>query len=95
LKLLNLKQIDFICRRFDDFNSKLTKLSPVDVNLNKCYYNTTIFNDIQNECLNRLAQVLDICWRFNFITCDKVEIKKMFNNYIDSDNYSLLKSVLN
>jgi hypothetical protein len=101
-KLLNFKQLEFISKRIDEFNQAIVKKNltkPIELN----YYSEQTCKQILNDCLERLAQLLQLCWQFGLINCTKVETKVLFRNHLSQEEGihktngvdSLLSLVLN
>lgn len=90
-KLLNFKHIEAIKRLIDDLNAAIRNQN---IN-NLCFHSIKSLNEIKDDCLDKLAQLLEILWQFDFINCNKQEIRTLFSNIIEQTSESLLAIVLN
>lgn len=90
-KLINLKHIETMRRVFDDLNTAVSDTNKQTIN---CYHSVKSLSKIREECLDKLAQFLEICWQLEFISCKKREVRDLLlsTNY---DQESLLSIILN
>lgn len=88
-KLINLKHVDSVRRAFDDLNASAVDASRPHVN--GCFHSVKTLKQIREDCLDKLAQFLEVCWQLDYISCKKQEVKALFSNH---DQDSLLSIIL-
>ena len=98
-KILNLKNLEFICKRLDEFNQVLINYSQI---INSQNYNPNFFcfNDlkqlsqIKDDALDNLAQILELCWKCGLTSCQRSDARNIFARHLTQNN-ELLYAVLN
>lgn len=75
-KLLNLKNLESISKRIDEFVSQAQNLNSKE---------KSSFTDLLNESLERLAQLLELCWQYSVICCSKSECLSLFSKLFRND----------
>lgn len=98
LKLLNLKHVESIIKQIDELTTLCINKS--NMNLNLTLRIRSSFNRVLADCLDRLAQLLEICWKHDFVTCSKLEIKQLYLKSIkykheSNSNVALLENISN
>ncbi len=68
-KLLNVKHLEKIARRFEELSGQLDEVKKTTAS-KECVEN---LNSVREDCLERLAQILEACWQYDFTTCKKSE----------------------
>jgi hypothetical protein len=107
-KLISLKNIDAISRCIEQFNKLIDEQRTIqsklilNINSNHKFNSENIkitFDKIQDGCLERLAQLLGLCFEFGFVECEKTALRDIFSGYFhnrsDQSNPSLLEIILN
>ena len=104
-KLLNLKNIESLNKRIEEFSISIDKESliakEIEIKSNHKLSSDHIglaFNKILDESLERLAQLLGSCWEFGFINCSKEECRNLFKKYFSKseqlNDISLMEVIL-
>jgi hypothetical protein len=65
----------------------------------QCFHSIKSLTIIKEECLDKLAQLLEVSWQNDLISCKKQEIKELFSNFCQqsvnqSEKCNLLSMVL-
>lgn len=76
-KLLKLKHIESITKRYEDLNNSFERIAKRS-DSNNCVQSVKSVEMIRNDCLDRLAQHLEACWKNGFADCKKQESRKLF-----------------
>jgi hypothetical protein len=82
-KLLNFKNMEFIYKRLDELNILFEQKRQLNVFSNE---QIEMFEQINENGLERFAQLLEMCWQNGFITCTKHEIKDLFKKFVENKN---------
>lgn len=89
-KLLNLKNLESIQKRLEDYSSQIVMKNNENI--------SRLYEKVLFECLERLAQMLELCWQYGFTNCTKSEIRNMFSKLIgnvsQNETTSLMEIVL-
>ena len=84
-KLLNLKQLESIAKRFEELSLNMDRAN---------------LDSVREQCLDRLAQIIQVSLQYGFTNCKRHEIKNLFLNPCFNvvnpvDNINMLTIVLN
>lgn len=100
-KLLTLKFLESMTKRFEDLNQVYENISSRSSGKSEvnCYHTVSSVSLIKEEALDRLAEVLELCLQYKFTNCKKDEFRHLFSSKCfgcsDSDEIeSLLGMVL-
>ncbi len=74
-KLLSVKHLENIGRRFEDLSGRFEALAEGGKNKGNGCQGVESLRTVREECLERLAQILEACWQYDFATCTKSECK--------------------
>lgn len=89
-KLLNSKNLESIQKRLEDYSLQIELRNKENISI--------LFEKLLFECLERLAQMLELCWQYGFTNCTKAEIRNMFSKLIrnisHNESTSLMEIVL-
>jgi hypothetical protein len=96
-KLLNFKHIELVNRNLEDLKSIIENKTNEN---HQCFHSVKSLNIIKEECLDKLAQLLEVSWQNELISCKKQEIKELFSNFYqqyinENEKCNLLSMVLN
>jgi hypothetical protein len=95
-KLLNLKHVESIIKQIDELTTQ--SINKSNMNLNLTLRIRSSFSRVLTDCLDRLAQLLEICWKHDFVTCSKLEIKQLYLKSIkykheSNSNVALMENI--
>lgn len=103
-KLLKLKHIESIAKRYEDINKSFEIAAKrLRSNESGCFHSVKSVETVRNDCLDRLAQHLEACWKNGFADCRKQESRKFFTSRcfntdienLENGDLNLLTIVLN
>ena len=88
LILINERNLETLLKRLAEFDTIfIEKLSN-----NKTNIKLNTFFSIRNDCLDRLAQLLELCWHFGFISISKSDVNRLFVQYFDKNKFTAVMS---
>lgn len=92
-KLLNIKHVESVNRVFEELNQAIYSNQSCS-----CFHSAKSLIALREDCLDRIAQLFEVCFRHGFISCRKQEVKQMFSGFQETrsaGNEDLLTMVLN
>jgi len=81
-RLLSVKHLENISRRFEDLSGKFEAVAEGRKNKGACCQGVESLRTVREECLERLAQILEACWQYDFATCTKIECREVLRALI-------------
>ena len=98
-KLLHFKNLEFVSKRLDELSQSVancTRMKNTEISSSEmcCFYEQKRVNEMRDESLERLAQLIELCWQAGLSDCARAQVRNLMAHHLTQNN-DLLCAVLN